>query len=226
LSYMAEYFQKQQLFHFTTAEAVKINSTTGVPQGNPMSPSNFAFITVYLANAKIDSNHRDFDKKAQPRTIGNYSEWLPSIFSYMDDLFIFASSREQIQAPIELSESELEFIHMSFNYNKCQALWVQNGIINPNKCDIVTDKGRIQAKEYLKVFGIPVTQSQEVCDQEFIEIASKAPQADDIAYASYRAQRASYNQHSQATIYKLNSVPNISSVLQTLLKRNLIQCQK
>jgi phosphoribosylaminoimidazole carboxylase (NCAIR synthetase) len=51
---------------------------------------------------------------------------------------------------------------------------VQNGTINPNEGDIVTEKGRIKAKEFLKVLGIPVTQSQEVRDQEFIEIASKA----------------------------------------------------
>jgi hypothetical protein len=84
-----------------------------------MSPANFAIITANLTNAIIDAKHRDFETKAQPRTIGNYTEWLPGIFSYMDDLFILASSREQAKALIELAERELESIHMSFNYNKC-----------------------------------------------------------------------------------------------------------
>jgi hypothetical protein len=37
---------------------------------------------------------------------------------------------------------------------------VQNGVINPNESAIETAKGSIKAKEYLKVLGIPVTQSQ------------------------------------------------------------------
>jgi transcriptional regulator of acetoin/glycerol metabolism len=60
----------------------------------------------------------------------------------MDDLFIIASSRAQAESLLKVAEEELDKIHMQFNYDKCNALWVKEGAIVMEGA-IETERGAI-----------------------------------------------------------------------------------
>ncbi|KAA6381278.1 MAG: hypothetical protein EZS28_023195, partial [Streblomastix strix] len=180
LAYMTQYFQKQRLLHFTPVGALKIETNMGVPQGNPMSPANFSVITSALVTSIIEEKQSQFGEKGQAQSIGNYAEWIPGVFAYMDDLFIIASSRAQAESLLDVAEQELDKIHMQFNYDKCNALWVKEGAIVMEGA-IKTKRGEIQAQESLQVLGIPISQSQQIRDNKFIKMATNALRAADVA---------------------------------------------
>ncbi|KAA6376525.1 MAG: hypothetical protein EZS28_027947, partial [Streblomastix strix] len=180
LSYLSQFFTKKQLYHFANGTAMPINSTVGIPQGDPMSPANFSVVTAELINALNQTKAENFNNKNEQKTIYNSSEWLPAVFGYMDDLFITASSKHEAIQLFELAEHHLHQLEMNFNYRKCKALWVHNGKISQGQ-PIHTQGGDISLNEYLKVLGVPITQSQFIRDREFDAVVNEMCRAADVA---------------------------------------------
>ncbi|KAA6356231.1 MAG: hypothetical protein EZS28_048242, partial [Streblomastix strix] len=180
LSYLSQFFTKKQQYHFANGTAMPINSTVGIPQGDPMSPANFSVVTAELINALNQTKAENFNNKNELKTIYNSSEWLPAVFGYMDDLFITASSKHEAIQLFELAEHHLHQLEMNFNYRKCKALWIHNGKISQGQ-PIHTQGGDISLNEYLKVFGVPITQSQFIRDREFDAVVNEMCRAADVA---------------------------------------------
>ncbi|KAA6364605.1 MAG: hypothetical protein EZS28_039868 [Streblomastix strix] len=153
--------------------------------GSPLSPSNFSAITNKLINDINTQKQSQFDQTLQLKSIANYTEWIKAIYGYMDDMFIFASSQQQAQDLIEMGQRELLDVNMSFDFSKCHALCIRQGLIQPNIPPIQTDYGRICFDQSLDVLGIPISQSGLIRDQKFIKLATTALRTADSATLLY-----------------------------------------
>jgi hypothetical protein len=81
-----------------------------------------------------------------------------------------------------MAATELQRLNMHFDYAKCKALWVRNGIILMDKDDLNTpDGGKIAIASSLLALGIPITRQQDVRDRQFVKLACNALRAADIA---------------------------------------------
>ncbi|KAA6369834.1 MAG: hypothetical protein EZS28_034639, partial [Streblomastix strix] len=185
LQYNQQSFEKQDLRHYTKENALKLNIQNGIPQGNPLSPANFAILTADVINTLNLAKRMQFEQTRQTRNIGNSSEWIEACYAYMDDLFMFASSQQQAEMLIEVAEEELNKLHMKLNYSKCKALWVRNGLISQPKPHITTKYGQIDTTDYLEVLGAPITQKQEKREEYFTKVAEQILKVQDIASLMY-----------------------------------------
>jgi hypothetical protein len=61
LEYMSQSLSKQKIFHFSRDGPIPVISTVGIPQGDPLSPSNFSLVTASVVNILCDEKQSDFE---------------------------------------------------------------------------------------------------------------------------------------------------------------------
>ena len=175
LSYFAYMFRAERLFYYEGQHPTLIPNTRGISQGEPCSPMLFS---IYLASLTEEANMRA--SSGEFGEITNhflYSCQVPTVMSYLDDIFLLSPNQETAQRTLQWLLQKLVSIGMKPNLAKTHLLVHTNeGIIDTErsiqvKVDSSESPVIISASPSLKVLGSLVTLDDSIRQQFFIEKA-------------------------------------------------------
>ena len=182
INYVRSMFMKEELVFYEGNIPETIPNTSGVAQGEIMSPLLFSF---YLADCikHIDSIYRTHISKLNESTSSNTIEnhflvqnKVPIIMSYLDDIFIIAPFKGMAEDITQHLIQDLIGIGMKVNYDKCKVFNITNGKLNMNdnmNMMIFNEPVVIQSADKLKALGAMITMNQQYRDEYFITKATE-----------------------------------------------------